>query len=116
MKEMIYKEDPSYEILDQGKYNGRKYYIISYGSHPCAYVENIEGYDGYDEIEEISVHGGVTFNGTKENTHVIGWDYAHCCDYVGYLPNSDGKKWTTSEIKEEVFKVIDQLEELRNKR
>ena len=111
MKEMIYKEQ-CYVILDQGEYKGRKYFIISYGAYPCAYVENKENYD-YDDLENLNVHGGVTFNGSKENTHVIGWDYGHCCDYVSYLPNVDGKKWTTSEIKEEVFDVIDQLENMK---
>lgn len=41
MEEMEYKTSFSFnemEILDESSYNGYDYYIVSYGSHPCAYV------------------------------------------------------------------------------
>lgn len=111
MKEMIYKER-CYEILDQGEYKGRKYFIISYGTYPCAYIENKENYTCND-LKNLNVHGGISFEGSKENTNVIGWDYGHCCDFVSDAPNLGGKQWTTREIKEEVFSVIDQLENMK---
>lgn len=44
MKEMIYKNymengQEVIEILDEGVYKGFHYVIVSYGTHPCAYVE-----------------------------------------------------------------------------
>lgn len=116
MKEMIYKE-PCYEVLDKGEYLGRKYFIISYGTHPCAYIENLEGYtDYYDEcLDGIEVHGGFTFLGEKEGVNCLGWDYSHCCDYSSYYESypyffAEGlKRWTTEEIQKEVFDVIEQM-------
>ena len=33
------QDKPVREILDKGKYKGYRYVIISFGTHPCAYVE-----------------------------------------------------------------------------
>lgn len=53
------------------------------------------------------------FQGTASTTGwFIGWDYAHCTDYVGSISfNNFGtaKKWTTLEIINECKMVIDQL-------
>lgn len=49
----------------------------------------------------------------------IGWDYAHLNDFVGYnidTPIRSGcsdRKWTTQEIKDEVFDVIKQLKDMK---
>lgn len=130
MKEMIYKKDSEICLLYNNIYNGFHYYIISYGTHPCAYIEipsksNLYG-KGYMEIEDdydINVHGGLTYardylrlsdNVTIENSWFIGWDYAHICDYNGIYEtysvlNDNCKKWTTEEIMEECKNVIKQI-------
>lgn len=129
MKEMLYKAERKIEILDKGEFLDLSYWILSLGTHPTAYIKlpNDSKYFGkvYDDIQ-IDVHGGLTYSrdhlwtgeGEKEiNGWFIGWDYAHYGDYMGYeemLPaniRTCGKKWTTQEIKEEVFDAIKQIVE-----
>lgn len=43
MIEMIYKR-ATQELLYQGEYKGYRFFIVSYGTHPCAYVENKKEY------------------------------------------------------------------------
>ena len=58
LKEMEYKDKHCIEILDSGTYRGIEYYIISFGTHPCAYVNSpITIHD-----KEIDVHGGITYH------------------------------------------------------
>ena len=125
MKPMIYNPKRIKEILYEGDYNGYHFVIVSYGTHPCAYVEipkdnKLYKIDYSDEsLWDISVHGGFTFGddllhlGFEENRYFLGWDYAHCGDYAGYdilfSFSGDDKKWSTEEIYEEVKSVIDQL-------
>ena len=120
MKKMQYingrQDKPVREILDKGKYKGYRYVIISFGTHPCAYVEipHMHPYwnqTDYDELD-IKVHGGLTFSGEQpflNNKFCIGWDYWHCDDYNPLCPELGGKKWKTWEIKKDVFDVINQL-------
>lgn len=127
MKEMIYSSKREKQILYEGLYENRKFAILSLGTHPTAYVEvrngeplnyNAEYYD------QIKVHGGLTFSDhsywdDEDNSFYVGWDYAHYMDYAGYemdFPKdlrTDGKRWTTEEIFEEVKSVIEQLNTLR---
>lgn len=117
------------DILDEGVYKSFHYAIVSYGTHPCAYVEIPEKHDLYnvnneDELIDIDCHGGITYvsttglikpsNENYRDGHWIGWDYAHVCDYADYLPvnftmTNSLKKWTTKEIFEDVKDVIEQL-------
>lgn len=127
MKQMEYTSDfHTREILDEGIYKKYKYYIISLGTHPVAYVEipkNNKLYGkNYDNIN-INVHGGLTYSANhlyiseneKINGWFIGWDYAHYDDYIGHylaypeLFIEEGKKWTTKEILENVKDVIEQI-------
>ncbi len=39
MKEMIYEPTKKIELLYNDIYKGYHFYIISYGTHPCCYVE-----------------------------------------------------------------------------
>jgi len=125
MKEMIYQADRKNEILFSGTYKGYPFYIMNLGTHPTAYINVIYDmrykFTNYDQID-LDVHGGLTYSGNSlllENKRIkgwfIGWDYGHCDDYVGYemrFPEelqSNGKKWTTEEIFEEVKLAIEQL-------
>ena len=134
MKEMIYKSEQKREVLDSGYCFGFRYYILSLGSHPTAYVEipvnHLLYRKYYMEIEDmgidIDVHGGLTYssdylfleNGKELEGWFIGWDYNHYSDYSGILnfrPKDELKKWTTKEIQEEVMSVCHQLNNLINK-
>lgn len=122
MKQMIYKENRKTELLDSGVYRGYKYAIVSNGTHPCAYVENKIGVtDMFDDVaKDVECHFGVNYVGEaywdeNDNVSYIGWDYAHCSDFAGYYTEKDEwlwnytKRWTTEEIQEEVFGVIDRF-------
>lgn len=124
MKEMIYsaKRLNPPEMLADGEYNGFHFFVLSLGTHPCAYIDvtetDLNGKD-YADID-ISCHFGLTYSREYLNTvdkkgWFIGWDYAHYCDFAGYeleMPigiRTGGKKWTTAEIVNECKQVIDQL-------
>jgi len=112
------------KILCEGSHKGYDYKIVSYGTHPCAYIAckgKIEGLKSYDDFLPY-VHGGATFLDTLDGstTIYVGWDYAHDGDYLGddvfyeddeemkeYIASK--KKWTTEEILEEVYSAIDQI-------
>ena len=125
MKEMIYSPDRKIEVLDTGTCFGLFYWILNLGTHPTAYVkipENHKYYQkDYDDID-IQAHGGLTYSrdhlwiseSQRLEGWFIGWDYAHCYDYTGYYTKRDSglyelKRWSTEEIREEVYKVCEQL-------
>lgn len=128
--DLIEMKYPSYEeymtgkraeskVLGTGYYKDYEWFIISYFTHPCAYVvakENNAIYGvNYNEIDFIDVHGGLTYsdwglsNNKSEDFWVIGWDYAHYGDYLPYDLSEDNKRWTTEEIYEHVKDVINQI-------
>lgn len=110
-----------YILIDMGKYKGYYYFIISLGTHPCAYIL-LNPSDKYFQVDysnltEIKCHGGVTYSenylGTNEDeivpksedVWIIGWDYAHIGDSFGFM--KDGKVWEANMIQSEIFQVID---------
>ena len=122
MKEMIYDSVRKRELLYNGIYKGYHFYIISYGTHPCCYVEIPSKSKifkiTYMDIESIDVHGGLTYSSDKlyigtntalNNSWFIGWDYAHLGDYVAFIDSIDGKKWTTNEMIDDCKNVINQI-------
>ena len=133
MKEMKYQFDYKREILDTGFCFGLLYYIISLGTHPVAYIKIPEDSKyfgkGVSDID-IEVHGGITYaedhlyisDSQKLEGYFIGWDYAHCYDYVGYeerLPitvRTNGKKWTTQEIYKEVRAACYQIQSAKEEK
>ena len=125
-KPMVYQAERKIEILCEGTYKGYQFYILNLGTHPTAYVEIPKEsklfHKGYMEIDDINVHGGLTYaedhlQDIKEDTWFIGWDYAHAGDYLGFeaiLPSQlrlNEKKWTTEEIFDDVVSVIEQIQE-----
>lgn len=128
-----------YEILDEGNYGGYDYVICSLDrQYPVAYVripednplfgcKDTESIDDYlmGFADEIPCNGGITFsdeypyclcniNGSlKDATKLrpgwyIGWDYSHCNDFHPFIWE-EGRKWTTEDVLEEVYNVIDVL-------
>ena len=124
MKEMIYSAtriNPPERLAD-GEYKGFHFYVLTLGTHPCAYVDvtdsDLNGTD-YTDIN-IECHCGLTYS--RDYLHTVdkkGWfiglDYAHYCDFAGYeleMPigtRIGGKMWTTTEIVKECKQVIDQI-------
>ena len=121
------------------------------GNHPTAYIHLPKSYpldnilspqwkevweeedDGfwavyslYDGIQQLPVHGGLTYDGTsKSRRHgvVLGWDYGHYGDWSGYLSGTpltkgypDRKVWSVLEILSEVRDAVSWLEEHRLKK
>lgn len=129
MEEMVYQSRPEKKILYKDTYRNIDFIIVSYGTHPCAYIripENSKYYkkDYMDINESFPVHGGLTYSddlchiGVKEGFW-YGWDYNHYGDYSGFHENNlfnygsksemNLKQWTTKEIYEEVKEAINYL-------
>lgn len=115
MKYEKYRHEP--KILVKGSIYDVGFAIISYGTHPCAYIENVLNVKSYEDIilEELPMHGGASYLGNatwnqNDTKEYIGWDYAHfddyCGDYEGMGDFSEFKKWDTNEIYTEVKEVI----------
>lgn len=130
IKEMIYgtrKCEPF--ILAEGQYRGHKYYVLSMGTYPTAYVSvEIDLREmKWEDIEQLfdkcPIHGGISYahrglpyeelDESVKDISFIGWDYSHICDYVGSATpsslKSKAKKWTTAEIVDECMNVIDKM-------
>lgn len=126
MKPMIYGAKRIIEVLDEGYFEDYHYCIISFGTHPAAYIELPRWHQYYGKEYyniDIDCHGGLTFS-TNNGLQIInsegfwiGWDYAHFDDYNGFEAiypeylQTNGKKWATEEILKEIKDVILQLEE-----
>ena len=118
MQEMIYQENgiPPVRLAD-GVYRGVPFYVLSLGTHPCAYVDIAPlGLHAVNE-RDIDCHGGITYHSdylatVEHEGNFLGRDYAHYMDYSGSLPFldfGDSKRWTTAEMVAECKNVIDQI-------
>ncbi len=126
MKEVDYTSK-KYEILDEGDYKGKHYVITYMGKYPCAYVEFNDEFERDSKMwENVSCHwdanyldiGPWTYPQHKINNDpriYIGWDYGHVNDYTRFDDDINLKKWTVKEIREDVKKVIDYLNKIKNK-
>lgn len=125
MKPMKYGTNEEKTVLCEDTYQGYMFRIISYGTHPCAYVKIPNKHKCYKKNPEnysVYCHGGFTYSGNyllgdlpseKHDVWWVGWDYAHYKDYTVYSNYCmGGKKWTTEEIFEDVKDVIRQLAEV----
>lgn len=124
MKDMVYKPKSERELLEHDTYKGHEFYVISLGTHPCAYVKLRDDlFIGKMDAYDLNVHGGITFRDTVLNTgegyvkgRILGWDYAHARDYMGYYETDDvyspfmnGYRYTTEEIISECKRAIDEI-------
>lgn len=112
--------------LATGEYRGLTFYVVTLGTHPCAYV-NVAGteFDGMsdDEMDDtgIECHGGFTYAEStlcveNEVGWFVGWDYAHCEDWCGYMESYKDeyrethlKRHYTVEMIRDCIDVIDQI-------
>lgn len=113
---MIYGEVVQEKIIGNGKIDGYEYKIKNIlGLHPTAYIKLDETHplykEHYNDID-IDVHGGLTYSGMEDDGYWIGWDYAHCYDYVWGISFVEfQRQWTTDEILEHCKDVVRQLKE-----
>lgn len=125
IKPMGYKHVVSVEVLAHDTYRDYEFAIVSFGIHPCAYVGIPKGHRFYRKnynlkmFNKIPAHCGLTYSKTgigplMQDKWVIGWDYAHSCDYTSLFPLEGNKRWSTEEILEEVKEVIDAIVEEEN--
>jgi hypothetical protein len=137
MKEMIYKSNRvSPIVLDCGEYIGYSWCVVSYGTHPCSYIGLPEDSVMNEELSDsVNCHGGVTYfekdfpvsskeiDSLKNRCGVLGYDYAHSCDYMGYFADEPFLgdsfhgtiKYTTEELVKEVKEVIEDIARNDNK-
>ena len=104
-------------LLGEGEYKGYKWFILSYQTHPCAYIvlSPSDEYYGKQWSEcDLNVHGGTTFaqyglhNFVDKDHWVIGWDYNHYGDFSAMI-DMGGKKYTTEEVYRDVKRAINEL-------
>ena len=118
IKPMVYRKERKAEVLAHSTYMGYEFAIISLGTHPCAYIGIPEGHRLYGKpyrhsaFEDFPVHCGLTYSqkgvrGLMQDKWVLGWDYAHTCDYMPIPCMDEGRRWTTDEIFEEVRAAIE---------
>jgi hypothetical protein len=115
MEDIIYTGKRERNIIFSDYFKGFYYKIVSNGSHPCCYVKipkNDNLYNvSYDNID-LDVHGGLTYSNLENNEFWIGWDYAHfgdLCLYSVLNYDSNNKKWTLEELKEDCKNAINQI-------
>lgn len=121
IKPMVYKQRVAdIEVLAHDTYRDYEFAIVSFGTHPCAYVGIPKGHRFYKKdyslkmFNKIPAHCGLTYSemgieNLMQDKWVIGWDYAHSCDYTPLLFWEGNKRWSTEEILEEVKAVIDEI-------
>lgn len=107
-------------VIEEGNKNGYRYRIVSYGTHPCAYVEiprNHPLYSVFYDDCDIDCHGGLTYSESRSGDDWwIGWDYAHAGDAWLYANTwTIGKIWTVEEIRWHCEYVISQLVKMDEK-
>ena len=121
------------ELLYNGIYEGMHYYIVSMGTHPCAYIEiplknqliKMPELLAIDYLAGNNITYREAYLNTSEGTIIdshdramfIGWDHVHSSDYTGFMESkisslfdySAFHKWTTEEMIEECKQAIDEL-------
>ena len=125
----IYFQNPdgNRKLIKAGIHNGIRYYVVSNGSFPTAYVSVPKEWKESIDIDNIECHGGVSYEkdylvveNTKINNHFyIGWDYFHFRDYYrqqqhdcGHKAEEDDHVWTLGEIILECEKVAEQVKRM----
>ena len=114
-------------LLAEGEYRDYKFYIISLGRNPCAYIEVPVTHPLYrtqwlewdsEVFDEINCNGGITFSGELENIGaghwLLGWDYGHCWDYILYSGGdvNRGTHHTVESMLSDIKRALKDLERL----
>lgn len=123
----IYFQNPkgNRKLIKTGIHNGIRYYVVSHGSFPTAYVSVPKEWLEFIDTSSIKCHGGVTYEadwleaeGIEINDYFyIGWDYRHSGDYYkrqdrDLRTEKDGHVWTLGELISECEKVAEQVKRM----
>lgn len=124
----IYFQNPdgNRKLIKAGFYKCIRYYVISNGSFPTAYIAVPKMWKKFIDTNSIECHGGVSYEedwleaeGIKINNHFyIGWDYFHCGDYYKRqdrdlrIMREDGHVWTLGEIISGCEEVVGQVKRM----
>lgn len=98
--------------LKLGSYRRRRYVMAVRNRIPCCYVEVTKERRKRLDGHPVSVHGGVSFEGTLGTISGwwIGWDYGHPGDYIKGVQS--GVRWTEEDLEAHCKAAIIQLESL----
>lgn len=118
----IFDEDGNQKniIIGSGVYKGYKWVILSYYTHPAAYIVLNEN-DKYYEVPwtriGLNVHGGVKYSQwglhdlISKDEWVIGWHYGHppsaFKDYSIFT--GEGNKMSSIDVYMDILKAIDEI-------
>ena len=123
----IYFQNPGghRKLIKTGIHDGIRYYVVSQGSFPTAYVSVPKEWKEFIDTSSLKCHGGVSYeedwlkaDRIKINNHFyIGWDYYHDGDYYkrqdrDLRTEKDGHAWTLGEIILECEKVAEQVKKM----
>lgn len=125
----IYFKNPdgNRKLIKAGTHDGIRYYVVSNGSFPTAYVSVPKEWKEFIDTTSIKCHGGVSYkkgwlevDGVRINNHFyIGWDYFHGGDYYRRVRldddlkiGEDGHIWTLGELISECEKVAEQVKKM----
>lgn len=118
-------------VVERGLINKYPYYIVSLGTHPCAYVEVSQDHPafGMDYADmDIDCHGGVTYSyedmpSADHAGWFVGIDFDHKGDcgtgqnfariLIDDASDPCGKKWTCAEIYGELQKLCSGLDAIK---
>lgn len=117
------------KVIAKGEHKGLHYEVISYGTHPCCYVDLPKEHKWYGvkyDAIPVKCHFGLTYAAfSSGHKWRIGWDYAHCDDYCTYYEDSEVfhhteellktgqlKKWAINELIDACKNVCEQCSEV----
>lgn len=115
-------EPPMIETITKGKHSGYEFFILWFSSHPNAYIKIPKSHPyykkDYRKIDNRNlVHGGFTFSGENLDKKYglsegwyLGWDYAHCTDFINLPGHSlSGFKRRIEDIEKDCKEIIDKI-------
>lgn len=86
---MVYSSRRSFGILAYDTYKGYEYLVISYGTHPCAYIRADKLTKKQIDYINENCHGGITFRKQSMGNNIknvegewIGWDKENGLDGI----------------------------------
>lgn len=114
------KNNPNVNVVKEFQYKGYDCMILSpvHLGVNNGYVKIPEGHplhgkgDGEEEVDNLEVHGGITFGGSwddEDGPWWIGFDCAHFGDLVPKISYSNGIFRDEEYVTKEIERLVDQL-------
>ena len=83
LKPMEYKAKGSFEVLADDNYKGYRFLIVSYGTHPCAYVVLPKTSKFYGKPYDDEIFDDLNFHVHGENKTFILEKHTPCINRYG---------------------------------